>query len=60
MIPFMQSAGVKPALFVLMQIAHGIWIRLAPNQVPMKKHAIPMIAPAARRRTEINWSTGRA
>ena len=42
------------------RIAYGIWIRLTPNHLPMKKHAIPMTAPAARAGAEINWSSGRA
>ena len=43
-----------------LRIAYGIWIRLTPNHLPMKKHATPMTAPAARAGAEINWSSGRA
>ena len=43
-----------------LRIAYGIWIRLTPNHSPMKKHTIPMTAPAPRAGAEINWSAGRA
>ena len=36
---------------------HGMCIRLAPNHLPRKKHAAPMMAPAARERAGIRCSS---
>ena len=41
-------------------IAHGMLMRLTPNQLPIKKHPVPMAIPMARDHGEINAVTGRA